>query len=61
MPDPREAFDVVLALRLLAELLDRDEPLSALASQGAAVLLRHLAEQIDALGGELLDAELQAA
>lgn len=62
MPDDTDVtFDVVMALRMLAEVLDRDEPLSALAAQGVAVVVRHLADQLDDVGGRMLDAELQAA
>lgn len=62
MPDDTDVtFDTVAALRMLAEVLDRDQPLSALAAQGVAVVLRHLASKLDDVGGRMLDAELQAA
>jgi len=59
--DTDVTFDVVAVLRLLAEVLDRDKPLSAMAARGVAVILGHLAEQMDVVGGHMLDAEVRAA
>lgn len=62
MPDDTDVtFDVVAALRMLAEVLDRDEPLTAMAARGVSVVLNHLADQLDDVGGHMLDADLKAA
>lgn len=57
MAEASDAIDIAAALHALAFLVDEDRPLPGLASMGLGVLLKQLADRLDALGGALLDRE----
>ncbi len=61
MPDHQEAIDIATALHALGDLLDDDAPLRAEVRLGLAVMLKHLAERLGALGCSLCDQHYKIA